>query len=713
MIGFGNCGGSLRAGSLLLLLLASACNDSLPPIAGDLGGRDATSDSRPPAADRGIIPTDAGPTQDAAPTDAGPTQDAAPTDAGPTQDAAPTETTSPVDAPSDLTTTKQVPCDVDNGNPQNSADHVVDVTVNLVSSGNWSDPDKCEWSCNSGYCEDGNACLASMSVQCDMNNANPGNSSDTLANVNIACQSDGTFAAPAPCEWSCNSGYCEDGNTCLASMSVQCDMNNANPGNSSDTLANVNIACQSDGTFAAPAPCKWSCNSGYCEDGNTCLASTSVQCNTNNANPGNSSDTLANVNVACQSDGTFAAPTPCEWSCNSGYCEDGNTCLASTSVQCNTNNANPTNSSDTLANVNVACQSDGTFTAPTACEWSCNTNLYRNVSATACVPPIYLLDAGGGTPGGDRAMMNTRCADAVRASFASLDTSGNGVGLISISASDEIRDLPSTQGIPTDRPILGPTTTKIVDSWADLLDESVDTSLSAASVTNSYWYSGSLSDGSLSSCSYPWACCGTCITGTCSGWTATSGNDGTYGTPTATNARWLSTHFSGGCGGAYHYLCLSWNLLVNGQFQSNVANWTSTTTPTWSTADADDSANSGSIQVYNNNTVSVNNVTGAYQCVPTTGGKNLTVSARYYIPSGQPATPGAGFNVVTFANSTCTGTATGVFNAIYSTTTNAWTAKSLSFTTASGTNSLRIRLDVQKPASTGPVHIRYDNVLLK
>ena len=66
---------------------------------------------------------------------------------------------------------------------------------------------------------------------------------DTIANVSVSCQGDGTFAAPAACAWTCSSGYCQDGNACSASKSVPCDANNGNPANSSDTVANVSVAC--------------------------------------------------------------------------------------------------------------------------------------------------------------------------------------------------------------------------------------------------------------------------------------------------------------------------------------------------------------------------------------------------------------------------------------------------------------------------------------
>jgi hypothetical protein len=74
--------------------------------------------------------------------------------------------------------------------------------------------------------------------------------------------------------------------------------------------------------------------------------------------------------------------------------------------------------------------------------------------------------------------------------------------LISLSATDEIRDMPANYSIPTNLPIYGPNgSSKIADDWADLLDGTIDMSLSAAgaATTNHGWWSFSNSDGSLTS----------------------------------------------------------------------------------------------------------------------------------------------------------------------------------------------------------------------
>ena len=71
---------------------------------------------------------------------------------------------------------------------------------------------------------------------------------------------------------------------------------------------------------------------------------------------------------------------------------------------------------------------------------------------------------------------------------------------ISVSATDEIRDMPANYGVPTSYAVRSPNNTLIANNWADLLDGTLPTSLTGAGVYVSgpnEWWSGSLPDGSL------------------------------------------------------------------------------------------------------------------------------------------------------------------------------------------------------------------------
>ena len=104
-------------------------------------------------------------------------------------------------------------------------------------------------------------------------------------------------------------------------------------------------------------------------------------------------------------------------------------------------------------------------------------------------------------------------------------------GLITVSDTDEVRDMPGNYGVPTTMAIYSPTGVKIADNWADLLDGTIDASLAngvlGTGADFSRWWSGSLEDGSIMQ--------------TCNGWTDQSG--GTDGNRANTDATWI---FQGG-----------------------------------------------------------------------------------------------------------------------------------------------------------------------
>ena len=172
------------------------------------------------------------------------------------------------------------------------------------------------------------------------------------------------------------------------------------------------------------------------------------------------------------------------------------------------------------------------------------------IGNTCVVPkaPITIYDAGGKSgPLGGRAGGDALCQAAIPA-----DRCTKTRVLLSVSASDEIRDMPSNYGVPTDAPLESLNGSKIADDWADLLDGTIDTSLGGAGalVGTSFWYTGSNSNGSMT-------------TETCTGWTTSALADATYGTSSQTSSKWISTStatcgLSNPPGADYHYLCVCW-----------------------------------------------------------------------------------------------------------------------------------------------------------
>lgn len=167
--------------------------------------------------------------------------------------------------------------------------------------------------------------------------------------------------------------------------------------------------------------------------------------------------------------------------------------------------------------------------------------------STPTVPPLmYLYDAGGVTGAiGGRRGADILCYEALGS--AGLPWGVTTRALLSVDAEDEIRDMPANYGVPTDRKIYGSTQFPVADNWADLLNGSIDFTLSFAGVlATNFWYSGSYSDGSVTP-------------NTCSGWTDGSTlEDGRFGLSYHSDTWWINRG-NATCGAStYHVLCVAW-----------------------------------------------------------------------------------------------------------------------------------------------------------
>lgn len=107
--------------------------------------------------------------------------------------------------------------------------------------------------------------------------------------------------------------------------------------------------------------------------------------------------------------------------------------------------------------------------------------------------------------------------------------------MVSLTDTDEIRDMVANYGVPTDRPVQGPTggaVVQIAADWNDLLNAATPLAqnLQAAGITTARWRSFSDSDSSLS-------------IRNCSGGTRNSGGTGEYGDSDTTGTQWISDTF--------------------------------------------------------------------------------------------------------------------------------------------------------------------------
>lgn len=176
----------------------------------------------------------------------------------------------------------------------------------------------------------------------------------------------------------------------------------------------------------------------------------------------------------------------------------------------------------------------------------CDGFTWRTVQLSEVKVVIYQANNAIGIAGasiGGRAGADTLCQNATNkpAGYS------NYRALISVSATDEILDMPANYGVPTSYPIRSSSNTLIANNWADLLDGTISTGLGAAGVYvggPSEWWSGSAPDGSLDGTYH------------CASWTSPSagGRFGTYG---YSNASWISAGV-GGCSYAANLLCVAY-----------------------------------------------------------------------------------------------------------------------------------------------------------
>jgi hypothetical protein len=178
-------------------------------------------------------------------------------------------------------------------------------------------------------------------------------------------------------------------------------------------------------------------------------------------------------------------------------------------------------------------------------------------------PWVYLFD--GNSPGG--ALGGRSGADALcAASAAALADGGtplaNVHAFLSVSDTDEIRDMPANYGLPTTRPVGSLTGHVLASDWSALLGGSIQQSLGGAGVfVGTFWYSGSNADGSVATVTIDaGADAGGVHPYTCGGWTQPSSFlDGEYGVSGTTTSAWIATS-QATCGfSSYHLLCAGWN----------------------------------------------------------------------------------------------------------------------------------------------------------
>lgn len=113
---------------------------------------------------------------------------------------------------------------------------------------------------------------------------------------------------------------------------------------------------------------------------------------------------------------------------------------------------------------------------------------------------------------------------------------------------DSISGFTGSYGVPSDAPIKSKTDQGIANNWADLLDGTIQQTLSSAGVLPSggdQWWSGSNSSGMNTM-------------DTCTNWSTNIAMAGTFGYADQTGANWIDNYLTTNCGDTKYLLCIAY-----------------------------------------------------------------------------------------------------------------------------------------------------------
>lgn len=177
---------------------------------------------------------------------------------------------------------------------------------------------------------------------------------------------------------------------------------------------------------------------------------------------------------------------------------------------------------------------------------------YSMTSAT--IPGNMYLYSAAGTYKGNmaqlsssaRATIDAYCAPTKSMSVIVIPSFANYRAFIGISSTDAIKNFPSLYNVPTNWKIKSFSGQIIAYNWIDLLDGSINIKLQTAGVVDTYWWSGSLADGSFDTIN------------NCSSWNdGTNQSNGRTGTHNALEYEWISEQ-ARNCNNTLKLLCVGW-----------------------------------------------------------------------------------------------------------------------------------------------------------
>ncbi|TVQ92577.1 MAG: hypothetical protein EA397_07140, partial [Deltaproteobacteria bacterium] len=237
--------------------------------------------------------------------------------------------------------TTMVQCDDDP--PEDGFSHLADVEISWNDdAGTWSEPDRCEWSCDPGFGPWDDACLSVRTVECDDSDVPPENAVIPEPEVEISYDPESGWPEPPACDWSCEDGLGLWEGECTDTVTVACDDSDVPPENAVIPEPEVEISYDPESGWPEAPVCDWSCEAGFGLWEGECLMTTMVQCDDDPPEDGFSH--LADVEISWNDDaGTWSEPDRCEWSCDPGFGPWDDACLSVRTVECDDSDVPPEN----------------------------------------------------------------------------------------------------------------------------------------------------------------------------------------------------------------------------------------------------------------------------------------------------------------------------------------------------------------------------------
>jgi len=292
-----------------------------------------------------------------------------------------------------IQTTKMVPC-IDQS-PELAQSEVINVEIKY-ENGEWSQPEFCEWSCLEGLELVYGECINERETACI--DSAPENATSVIENVTITYSSENGWSDPADCGWSCNVDYDISDGECINEKVVDCTVDPTMSANTSTENNKVTINYTTANGWETPPACVVNCTTDYIVENGDCINEKEAECFDNA--PENASSHIQQVTVYYTALTGWGSAGTCNWSCDAGYVHEGQGCINSKEVSC-IGNA-PANATSVKTNITINYTESGWETIP-GCGWNCNQGYNRDGNSCSndkcktitCMPNEQCVDDRG------------------------------------------------------------------------------------------------------------------------------------------------------------------------------------------------------------------------------------------------------------------------------------------------------------------------------